>query len=280
MSGKSLSRSACSLIVSPMSAPLRRLPKLVCYAGCLIVLAAIVPTAKGADPATSPTNFALLGHARSKLSVHPGVVYRGLVSVVDGRTLFYPASGQWVRLAQIDTCTIPQFLFYPRSPLQTKARDQRSPLPCGALAKAWLERLVGGRSVECFALDHGSDNLAQGRCLVAGRDIALDMLRVGLARVSSPSPVPPSYLLYQSHAMSAGYGIWAVMSACHEKWCGHAGRAPRLHSAAEERRPPYGSDSGKPNHQRRPERSDRSGRMENPPTVLCSRLDRCDRSDQ
>src|SRR5690606_33328046 len=46
-----------------------------------------------------------------------------------------------------------------------------------------------------------------GRCTIRGRDLALEMLRVGWARVNTAAPA--EYLSWQNYAMSARHGMWA-----------------------------------------------------------------------
>jgi hypothetical protein len=55
-----------------------------------------------------------------------------------------------------------------------------------------------------------------GRCSVRGRDLALEMLRVGWARTISPAPA--EYLTWQNYAMSARYGIWATYVLDMHEW--------------------------------------------------------------
>jgi endonuclease YncB( thermonuclease family) len=55
-----------------------------------------------------------------------------------------------------------------------------------------------------------------GHCTVHGRDIALEMLRVGWARVITPAPA--EYLTWQNYAMSARYGMWATYVLDMPEW--------------------------------------------------------------
>ncbi|MCJ9672806.1 MULTISPECIES: thermonuclease family protein [unclassified Neorhizobium] len=141
----------------------------------------------------------------------------GKVTVMDGRTLWFPASQLLVRLAGIDSCELPQWAFDPN------ATDPRSlalvPVPCGALAKAWLKRTISGRRVVCTVDSNLTENLIGATCVVDGRDLALDMIGVGLARVVvDPRVVPERYGTAQRYAMAARYGIWATYVLDMAEW--------------------------------------------------------------
>jgi endonuclease YncB( thermonuclease family) len=55
-----------------------------------------------------------------------------------------------------------------------------------------------------------------GRCTVGGRDVALEMVRVGWARVITPAPA--EYVTWQNYAMSARYGMWATYVLNMPEW--------------------------------------------------------------
>ncbi|WP_245262183.1 thermonuclease family protein [Mesorhizobium sp. WSM3626] len=133
--------------------------------------------------------------------------------MIDGRTLWFPRSAQQVRLAGVDTCELPQWAFDP------KRRGESAilkPVPCGPLAKAWLKRMVGDRQVVCLSAFRGG--ALRGRCVVDGHDLAVEMLRVGWARVETGSPVHSQYLKWQRYAMSARYGMWATYVLDMDEW--------------------------------------------------------------
>ncbi|CDZ55182.1 thermonuclease family protein [Neorhizobium galegae] len=138
------------------------------------------------------------------------------VTVIDGRTLWFPTSQLLVRLAGIDSCELPQWAFDPN------ATDPRNlvlaPVPCGALAKAWLKRTISGRRVVCTVNSNLTDNLIGATCIVDGHDLALDMIGVGLARVDDPRRVPERYRSAQRYAMAARYGIWATYLLDMAEW--------------------------------------------------------------
>jgi endonuclease YncB( thermonuclease family) len=142
----------------------------------------------------------------------------GHVSVIDGRTLWYPQYAQKIRLADVDACELPQWALDPD--WQNRDRIKAPPpVPCGPLAKAWLKRSIGAKSVTCEIVAVGSDGTSEGNC-VAGRgsDLALEMLRVGWARVSDPFPRNGQYLQYQTSAMAARYGMWATYVLDMNEW--------------------------------------------------------------
>ncbi|MCR5860375.1 thermonuclease family protein [Mesorhizobium sp. J428] len=104
----------------------------------------------------------------------------GRTSVIDGRTLWFPMSRHKARLASIDSCELPQWAYDPRRHGESAIPK---PVPCGPLAKAWLKRTVGNAQVTCSVLAKDVDGALLGRCTMRGRDLALEMLRVGWARI-------------------------------------------------------------------------------------------------
>ena len=169
----------------------------------------------------SPVHSADILHDQTRSSVEAGSVpalsaatrISGRTSVIDGRTLWFPKGGHKVRLASIDVCELPQWSYDPR-------RDGESmipkPVPCGPLAKAWLKRTVGSAQVTCIVRAYDADSALLGYCSVRGRDLALEMVRVGWARVNSPAPA--EYLTWQSYAMSARHGMWATYVLDMPEW--------------------------------------------------------------
>jgi endonuclease YncB( thermonuclease family) len=139
----------------------------------------------------------------------------GQVSVIDGRTLWFPHSAAKVRLAGIDSCELPQWSYDPKQHGESRIPK---PVPCGPLAKAWLKRTVGDARVICEILFHSDDGVVAGLCRANGRDLAIEMLRVGWARVKGPSPVPRDYLAWQKHAQSARYGMWTTYVLDMDEW--------------------------------------------------------------
>lgn len=144
-------------------------------------------------------------------------VYTGRVRVLDGRTLWYPAGGVKVRLVDIDACELPQWALDPEW-TDRSATKAPTPVPCGPLAKAWLTRSIHGREVECAVQRYDVDGTALASCVAGRTDLALEMLRTGWARVSTPYPANPHYLPYQTAAMSARYGMWATYVLDMEEW--------------------------------------------------------------
>lgn len=137
----------------------------------------------------------------------------GRASVIDGRTLWFATSQHKVRLASIDSCELPQWAYEPRRHGESAIPK---PVPCGPLAKAWLKRTVGSAQVTCIVRAHDADGALLGRCTVRGRDPALEMVRVGWARVNAP--VPAAYLTWQNYAMSARHGMWATYVLDMPEW--------------------------------------------------------------
>lgn len=144
-------------------------------------------------------------------------VYRGRVAVMDARTLWFPKHAAKVRLLDIDACELPQWGFDPKW-IERERIKGPPPVPCGPLAKAWLKRTIGSAIVNCSVGAYGIDGVPLARCSVKGRDIALEMLRVGWARVATPYPVDSAYLATQRHAMAARYGMWATYVLDMNEW--------------------------------------------------------------
>ena len=154
---------------------------------------------------------AVEGHSGSQ-TIAP-VKISGRTSVIDGRTLWFLGDGQMVRLATIDACELPQWSHDPRRHGESTIPK---PVPCGPLAKAWLKRTVGNAQVSCMVQAYDTDGVLLGRCTVRGRDLALEMLRVGWARVSAPAPA--EYLTWQQYAKSARHGMWATYVLDMPEW--------------------------------------------------------------
>ncbi|MFU0505732.1 thermonuclease family protein [Pseudaminobacter sp. NGMCC 1.201702] len=139
----------------------------------------------------------------------------GRATALDGRTLLLSNPALRVRLAGIDTCELPQWAFDPQAHGQTPILK---PVACGALAKAWLQRSIGAKLVECKVSSLVEPGTLAGTCTAGGRDLAIEMLRVGWARVVGPSPFRRQYLVWQRGAMNARYGMWAHYVLDMEEW--------------------------------------------------------------
>lgn len=135
----------------------------------------------------------------------------GRVIVVDGRTLLFPDQGRAVQLMNIDTCDLAQWAV-------VRSSSGPSPVPCGARAKAWLTRTVGTQSVDCQGAGFNGTGQVLGYCTVKGRDVALEMLRVGLAVIDTPRPLRAQYFAAQADAVAKRYGIWATFILEMEEW--------------------------------------------------------------
>lgn len=154
----------------------------------------------------------------------------GRVAVVDGRTLWFPERKLLVRLSEIDSCDLVQWSFEPKATPVTA--PSLAPVPCGALAKAWLKRTIGRRSVHCDANADGRTVGLAGKCRVGSRDLALEMLRVGWAKLSTPVPRDGRYVQMQQSAIAARYGMWGTYVLDMSEWRGKAidktlGRRPQ-----------------------------------------------------
>lgn len=174
--------------------------------------AAAVSSAYAADP------FAPAFHAPAPTTPEISqTIIKGRASVIDGRTLWFPQTAQKIRLADIDACELPQWALDPdwKDRKNVKAPN---PVPCGPLARAWLKRNLGTKAVECTVTNYGVDGTPEAYCRAGGRDIALEMLRVGWARVSTPFPRAPSYIAYQTSAVAARYGMWATYVLDMNEW--------------------------------------------------------------
>jgi endonuclease YncB( thermonuclease family) len=141
---------------------------------------------------------------------------QGRVAVIDGRTLWFASRGIPVRLAEIDGCELPQWAFDPKA----TAPENRSlvPVPCGTLAKAWLKRATGTSVVTCKLSVYSHSDIVSGICMVGGRDLALEMLRVGWARLITPFPSTGAYFKAQRYAVAARYGMWATYVLNMAEW--------------------------------------------------------------
>ena len=137
----------------------------------------------------------------------------GRASVIDGRTLWLPRGRHLVRLAAIDACELPQWSYDPRRHGETTLPK---PVPCGALAKAWLKRIIANAQVSCILTARDVDGALLGQCTGGGKDLALKMLQAGWARVRSPAPA--EYLTAQHYAMLARHGMWATYVLDMQEW--------------------------------------------------------------
>jgi len=145
-------------------------------------------------------------------------IYKGRVTVLDGRTLMFGTFGNGfkVRLAGIDTCELPQWALDPKWTNRTK-NPAPPPVPCGPLAKAWLKRTVGNRPTACTGLGHANDGVPVAQCMTGGVDLAAEMLRVGWARLDSPY-INAQYYAYQTNAIAARYGMWGTYVLDMKEW--------------------------------------------------------------
>lgn len=153
------------------------------------------------------------GEERSSQPPNVSLTIFGRASVIDGRTLWFPQGGHMVRLASIDACELPQWSYDPSRHGNSKIPK---PVPCGPFAKAWMKRSLGSAQATCNVHAQGGDGVLLGRCVVRGKDLATEMLRVGWARTISPAPA--DYAAWQAHAMSARHGMWATYVLDMDEW--------------------------------------------------------------
>ncbi|APO70664.1 nuclease SNase-like protein (plasmid) [Rhizobium gallicum] len=147
--------------------------------------------------------------------VTPQPAIKGRVSIISGDTLWFPEFGRRVHLEGIDACALPQWTF---DPSIEQAVSSPAPVPCGPLAKAWLKSVVGTAIVTCQPISHaGLDDLS-GRCSARGRDLGLEMLRVGWARIRLKGSANSQYIAAQRHARSAHYGLWGTYALGMGEW--------------------------------------------------------------
>jgi endonuclease YncB( thermonuclease family) len=176
----------------------------LCLASLFVVSAAISSSCCAADAiglAPVPTG----GRAFKTLV--------GRVAIIDGRTLWFARSAEKVRLAGVDICEVPQWAFDPQRFANSTVMK---PVPCGALARAWLKRVVGDARVICRTAASARAGEYVGTCFTRGHDLAVEMLRVGWARVTSPPSA--QYLRWQRQAMAARYGMWASYVLDMDEW--------------------------------------------------------------
>lgn len=185
------------------------------YLAATAVLTAIILPATAADLVGNPDGT--LRRRQGDAPVHAYPVFKGRVAVMDGRTLWYPQYPQRVRLADLDACELPQWALDPKW-LDRQRQKAPSPVPCGPLAKSWLKRTIGSKPVECSVIAYGHDGIPQARCTTSGQDVAVEMLRVGWARLASPYSYNSQYLAYQRYAMAARCGMWATYVLDMNEW--------------------------------------------------------------
>lgn len=136
-------------------------------------------------------------HAPDQQPDYP--VYRGRVAVIDGRTLRFPDSGAVVQLMDLDTCELPQWAYN---------QDMKRPVPCGGFAKAWLKRIIGRAAIACHVATVAPEGMELAYCFRGKRDVGLEMIANGWARVATPDAQFPQYLRSQTAAQVSQYGMW------------------------------------------------------------------------
>ena len=149
-----------------------------------------------------------------KGAIGPMRSFSGRASVIDGRTLWFPKLGLRLTLAGLDTCELPQWAFDPTGAV---SKDRRlKPVACGALAKAWLKRVLRDGHVKCRVED-ASLPLA-GWCSVNGRDLGLELIMVGWARLTKDAMSTNPYRTAEIRAVAARYGVWGTYVLDMNEW--------------------------------------------------------------
>ncbi|MGZ2488309.1 endonuclease YncB(thermonuclease family) [Rhizobium pisi] len=138
---------------------------------------------------------------------------KGRAAVDSGDTLWFPQMGITVRLDGIEACLLPQWAF---DPTASQELTRPAPVPCGALARAWLKRVVDNSVVHCTPSRYLAAGERSARCFARGRDLALEMLRVGWARTIGPQDF--EYLAAERYARSARYGLWGTYVLDMAEW--------------------------------------------------------------
>jgi endonuclease YncB( thermonuclease family) len=167
-------------------------------------------TLAAADPNELPT-----------LTRKPGlfVEITGQATVVDGHTLWLPRPQILVKLAGIDSCALPQWSFDPNV---SAAAPSPAPVACGALAKAWLTRLVGDTRISCVIDRDVGTKAVAGVCRAGALDLGREMLRVGWATLVADQSGRPDYRAAQAEAMDARHGLWGTYVLDFDEWRTHA----------------------------------------------------------
>ena len=122
------------------------------------------------------------------------------VEVIDGSRFRDIENGTVYRLWGVDVC----------APDQT-ALLGRQPWPCGTMARAWLVNEALGKWVSCVLLDKQGNELAVRCSSSTHQDIALAMLKEGVAVALPPDHEPKQvkvYLAAQDAARKAFRGLW------------------------------------------------------------------------
>ncbi len=182
----------------------------------------LVPTIAALCSMTAAVNAADIINQNAPYQPTPNIApapltFKGYANVLDGRTLYFPSSNATVRLAHIDACELPQWALNPKWTNRSVVKAPQ-PVPCGALAKAWLKRTIGKQQVSCRIAGYDQQAVTTAYCYAGKQDVALEMLRVGWARVVEPISAPQLYVSYQDAAMSKRYGMWETYVLDMNEW--------------------------------------------------------------
>ena len=120
---------------------------------------------------------------------------RAGVEVVDGDGL--RVGSERVRLWGIDAPELDQ-----------ECKRDGASYPCGQHARAALAALVAAGEVRCETVNHDRYGRTVARCLVEGRDLGAEMVRLGWA-VDFPRYSEGFYREQERDARKARRGVWA-----------------------------------------------------------------------
>ncbi len=148
------------------------------------------------------------------------------VEVVDGIRFRDIETKAVFRLYGIDACAADQ-----------TATLGRQPWPCGTMVRAWLVAATLNTWVACTVIkDRPGERLA--RCATAGhRDLAVDMLRDGvavLAPAAEDEPVIREYAAAEQAARKSYHGLWSSTFQMPWEWrAAHKPAEIAVHAGAE-----------------------------------------------
>ncbi len=125
----------------------------------------------------------------------------GVPRIIDGDTL--EVAGQRIRLGGIDA---PEM----REQCQDAFGQQ---WPCGSWAKEAAKAMLAGHKLRCVDLGQRSYDRVVGRCYLDGRDIAVDLIEAGVARVclrfAREQGQEQTYLHAEQRAVKARAGVFS-----------------------------------------------------------------------
>lgn len=137
------------------------------------------------------------------IPLHAAEALRGRASVHDGDTIRIGA--QSIRIWGIDAAEL----------RQTCVRNNMR-LPCGEMARAALARLVEGHDITCMPKGRSYQRIV-AQCFAAGRDLAAEMTRLGMAQDYTRYS-RGFYAAEEAAAKEAGAGWWSMAFEPPARW--------------------------------------------------------------